>query len=496
MHLGLSAESSKEAAKKLLATHPDSVPALADAAGLPRSLNKGKLLSINLGKNKSSEETDVSDYVKGVHKLGPCADMIVVNVSSPNTPNLRRLQRRGVLNDLLKKVVEARDEMLRDSGIKLREGTKPGLTTPLLVKIAPDLDEAQLQDVADAVLESGVDGIIISNTTIQRPTSLISTKNIHEQGGLSGPPLKPLAIKALTTVRQRVGPEMTIIGCGGIYTAEDACDFAKAGASAVQLYTSFGYEGVGHPRRLKDDLVALLKKEGTTWKQLVGSGIDPDSVRETKAKAGAELEDLYRRETAGLKAKLEELRGSFANAGPSDEEKRLMTDSAAEGSTAVTALPYFKPDPNDTGYVKLLENVHAVLGSEPVWKGKDGKQSRKPTQGELVDAALDDALKDPRVPAYASVQGSAVSAPGEATISADLNEEGKGSVKDSSGGKNTGSSVWSKIFSGKKQEGTSGADSRGKGQESSNSADARSKFLVGMDGPRPDLKAADTLRVV
>ncbi|KDN50839.1 hypothetical protein K437DRAFT_233471 [Tilletiaria anomala UBC 951] len=473
--MSISSGSSRQTVEKLLASHPDSAPRLVDAAGLPRSLREGKLLSINLGKNKISAEQDVSDYVKGVHKLGPYADMIVVNVSSPNTPGLRRLQRRGVLQDLLKQVVFARDEMLQNTGTKLRDG-KPGLTTPLLVKIAPDLDEVQLQDVADAVMESGVDGIIVSNTTIQRPTSLISTNHIHEAGGLSGPPLKPLSLKALTAIRERVGSELTIIGCGGIYTAQDALDFAKAGANAVQLYTSFGYEGVGHPRRLKDELTALLKQEGMTWMQVVGSGIDLSNLEETKGKNYTELKDLYRRNVASIKSQMEDL--------------RLQLGGSAK--TNITALPYFQPDPADTDYVTLLERVHEVLGSEPGWVQDDALgRGRRMTAGEEIDAMLDDALRDPKMSAHAAVLPSGVVGEGEEAISAAPEYTGKGSleakVTTRVGVKEMATSAWESLVSSASGSGATAA---------APSDESRRTLLVGMDGTRPDFKAADKLRVV
>ncbi len=550
--LRLTTGDSKAAAEKLLASHPDSGPQLVEAGGLPRSLHAGKLLSINLGKNKTSAEQDVSDYVKGVHRLGPYADMIVVNVSSPNTPGLRRLQRKGVLSDLLTQVVQARDEMLTTSGLGGSDGGKKqkegedakkrvvgAPTIPLLVKIAPDLDEAQLHDVADAVRESGVDGIIISNTTIQRPASLVSTAHIGEAGGLSGPPLKPLSIKALTTVRERVGPELTIIGCGGIYTAQDALDFAKAGASAVQLYTSFGYEGVGHPRRLKDELIELLKREGKTWKELVGSGIRPEDVRETKAKSHVEMEELYRRNVAGIKAELEGLRASWGGAAealpsetPQQPARAQLTNEAADRSTARTATPFFRPDLNDADYVTLLRNAHKALGTKPVWEEQPGQaedRKRAPTEGEQVKGALDAALRDTKVSPQAAVQGSGAVEAGTTPISGKLEEAGKAVQKEnnkadedskkkdssSSSGSGKGWGIGS-LFGGKGGDSKSSSDnsssatsgkssSASSGSSTSTSSkskistpgdDTRKRNLVDIDGPRPDFKAVDKRRVV
>jgi len=140
----------------------------------------------------------------------------------------------------------------------------------LVVKIAPDLNEVELQDIADVVLETGIDGVIVSNTTIQRPPHLISG-NAEEKGGLSGSPLLPLSLSALRTLRAYLPASVPIFGCGGISTGADALEFARSGASAVQLYTSFGYGGPGVPRRIKDEIVSELAKEGTTWEAVVRS---------------------------------------------------------------------------------------------------------------------------------------------------------------------------------------------------------------------------------
>ncbi|OZJ02237.1 hypothetical protein BZG36_04541, partial [Bifiguratus adelaidae] len=220
-----------------------------------RSLYEGHILGINLGKNKTTTEEDAyKDYVLGVQRFAPYADALVINISSPNTPGLRALQRREVLQGLLSKVVNARNEIC-----------KANRKVPLLVKIAPDLTEHEVQDIAMAVKDSGIDGVIVSNTTIDRPLDLKSNPlTIQEAGGLSGPPLKAKALKTLKTLRQYTGGAVPLIGCGGITTADDVLDFARAGASAVQLYTAFAFQGVGIARNLKDEVTEKLKKEGKT----------------------------------------------------------------------------------------------------------------------------------------------------------------------------------------------------------------------------------------
>ncbi|CAG8768999.1 807_t:CDS:2, partial [Acaulospora morrowiae] len=242
-------------AASMIASSPDGA-SLSDALGINRSLREGRLLGINLGKNKWSDPESADDYVKGIKTLGSYADVLIINVSSPNTPGLRGLQRKGVFEKLLKKVVDARDEL---------SGPRP----VLLVKIAPDLSDEELDDIADAAVYSNVDGVIIANTSTSRPLSLKSGSHLTgEAGGLSGPPIKNLSLRALRKIYKRTDGKITLIGCGGIDNAEDALEYAKAGATLVQLYTSFGYDGVGKAREIKDGLVKLLKDK--SWSDVIG----------------------------------------------------------------------------------------------------------------------------------------------------------------------------------------------------------------------------------
>lgn len=336
---------------QLFATYPDPDVRLLDQFNVPRSLKEDRLLSINLGKNKASREDSMSDYIEGVKRLGPYADMIVVNVSSPNTPGLRRLQRRSVLQGLLNDVVHARDGVLRARG----DAEK---TLPLLVKISPDLAEHELHDVSDAVENTGVDGIIVSNTTTSRPAGLLSHEHAHELGGLSGPPVKPLALYALSTIYARSRGKIPLIGCGGIASGADALEFAKAGASAVQLYTALGYHGPGLPRRIKDELTDLLKAEGTSWKHVVGTAVPkeeaevyaPDAVRGLGLFPGAQ--DAFDRSVVSVRNEIEHLRHAFQHPDtPHDVEHRR-------------AVP-FTVDGKDTEYIALLDKVHRVLDEDP-----------------------------------------------------------------------------------------------------------------------------------
>ncbi|CCO31852.1 dihydroorotate oxidase [Rhizoctonia solani AG-1 IB] len=190
-----------------------------------------QVLAVNLGKNKSSPPDSIADYLAGVRRFGaqPNVSVLVINVSSPNTPGLRGLQNRGMLEELLDGVCKERDALPRSPLPKI------------VLKIAPDLDELAIQDVAEAVRESGVDGVI-------------------EIGGLSGPPLLPLSLKALKALRAHLPSDIPIIGCGGISSGADALEFARAGASSIQLYTAFGYTGVGTARRIKDELSDELQR--------------------------------------------------------------------------------------------------------------------------------------------------------------------------------------------------------------------------------------------
>jgi dihydroorotate dehydrogenase len=221
------------------------------------SLIPGRALAVNLGKNKNGDE--VQDYVAGIKAFGPYADVLVVNVSSPNTPGLRDLQKEEKLTELLETVVSTRD------------GLDLPILPPVVVKIAPDLSEQEIKSVATAVSSAAVDGVIVSNTTIQRPKSLKSGPPLAtEVGGLSGRPVKPFSLAALKTLRKYLGPNITIIGCGGISNGADALEFAQAGADAVQLYTSFAFKGFGVPSMVKKQLIAQLGDKN--WSDAVNRG--------------------------------------------------------------------------------------------------------------------------------------------------------------------------------------------------------------------------------
>ncbi|CAA7265121.1 unnamed protein product [Cyclocybe aegerita] len=295
----------------------------------------GAMLAVNLGKNKESPVDSIDDFVAGVRTFGPYSDVLVVNVSSPNTPGLRGLQNRDVLERLLDGVTKARDQ-LEPSPITAR---KP----KVVLKIAPDLEESQLVEMAAVIRKSKVDGVIVSNTTIQRPKTL-QNPNKTEVGGLSGPPVKPFALKALKTLRKELPASIPLIGCGGITTGKDALDYAKAGASMVQVYTSFGYDGVGACRRIKDQLVEELKREGKSWEQVVDAAVAQLSWKEPTPEQKKEqaIKQLVS-EAEELRAMLDQLadQGPFPfnrlMDSPRSVRPRSIRSSSSSSSLASTA---------------------------------------------------------------------------------------------------------------------------------------------------------------
>ncbi|KAK6184610.1 hypothetical protein SNE40_007049 [Patella caerulea] len=208
------------------------------------------IMGINLGKNKFSSYP-VEDYVQGVKRFGKLADYLVINVSSPNTPGLRAMQGRKQLEELLEKVAAERDKL------RLKE------KVPLLVKIAPDLSAEDKNDIAAVVskINSGVDGLIVSNTTVSRPPSL-QNKHKEEIGGLSGDPLKHLSTTTISDMYKLTKGKIPIIGVGGISNGKDAYEKIKAGASLVQLYTALIYQGPPVVKKVKRELAQYLESDG------------------------------------------------------------------------------------------------------------------------------------------------------------------------------------------------------------------------------------------
>ncbi len=205
----------------------------------------GAILGVNIGANKDSEDF-VADYVKGVTRFAEVADYLTVNISSPNTPGLRNLQADEALTRLLAAVLKAR--------------SRASVRVPILLKLAPDLDEKALDGVARVVLATDLDGLVMSNTTLSRD-AVAGMENATETGGLSGRPLFNLSTMRLAQLRQRVGT-LPIVGVGGIHSPESAVAKFEAGANAIQLYSALVFGGLDLLDRLKRGLAAAVRSRG------------------------------------------------------------------------------------------------------------------------------------------------------------------------------------------------------------------------------------------
>jgi dihydroorotate dehydrogenase len=213
------------------------------------------IVGINIGANKDSEDRP-NDYRLAFARLAPLADYVTVNVSSPNTPGLRGLQNP--------------DELKRLLGIVTSERAKLRGRVPILLKIAPDIDADALSAIADAAVQSSIEGIIATNTTIARPAALKSA-NARESGGLSGAPLFAPSTAILKSLRARVGNKLILVGVGGVRSGSDAYAKIRAGADLVQLYTALALEGPSLISTIKYELAALLVRDGyTNVKDAVG----------------------------------------------------------------------------------------------------------------------------------------------------------------------------------------------------------------------------------
>jgi dihydroorotate dehydrogenase len=199
------------------------------------------VIGVNVGANKDSDDR-IADYVEGIRRMSPVARYLTVNISSPNTPGLRGLQDEGALDELLSAIREVR------SG------------KPIFLKVAPDLQPTDPDRIVRSALDHRIDALIVANTTISRPP--LRSRHASEAGGLSGAPLKALAMDALRQFRSASGGEIPLIGVGGIENADDALERIRAGASLVQLYSAMVYEGPGIGMRIAKGLAKLLRREG------------------------------------------------------------------------------------------------------------------------------------------------------------------------------------------------------------------------------------------
>jgi dihydroorotate dehydrogenase len=213
------------------------------------------IVGVNVGANKDSADR-ARDYALGVGRFADVADYFTINISSPNTPGLRDFHHERELSELLARVFEARDRGNR--------------RVPILLKIAPDLDDAAIETTAGIALRSGVEGMVVSNTTIAR-RAVADDPLAGEAGGLSGRPLYEPSTIVLAKVRKVVGREMVLVGVGGVDSAQAALGKLKAGANLVQFYTGMVYRGPGLPGKILTELPGLLKREGAeTVADIVG----------------------------------------------------------------------------------------------------------------------------------------------------------------------------------------------------------------------------------
>jgi dihydroorotate dehydrogenase len=210
--------------------------------------NAGGIVGVNIGANRDSPDR-VEDYTRLIETFATVASYFTVNVSSPNTPGLRDLQQAKALDELLARVIEAREKIRQRDGL-----------TPVLVKIAPDLTLPDLDDVVGVARKRRVDGMIVGNTTISRPSSLRERDKGRQQGGLSGRPLFKLATRMLAETFVRTENAFPLIGVGGIDSGATAIAKIKAGATLLQLYSALVYRGIGVVSEIKTDLAAALKR--------------------------------------------------------------------------------------------------------------------------------------------------------------------------------------------------------------------------------------------
>lgn len=208
---------------------------------------KPGIVGINIGANKDSADR-IADYAHMARVMAPLASYLAVNVSSPNTPGLRALQDEGALSALIDAVIEARGE------------TAPGNPPPIFLKVAPDLEPADIDAIARIAIDKQLGALIVSNTTISRPD--LKSHHAGETGGLSGAPLRALALERVRDFRSATGGAVPLIGVGGIATAEHAWERIRAGASLVQLYSAMVYHGPGLGARIAEGIERLMKRDG------------------------------------------------------------------------------------------------------------------------------------------------------------------------------------------------------------------------------------------
>lgn len=205
------------------------------------------IVGANIGANKEADDR-IGDYVTGLTRLWGLASYFTINISSPNTPGLRALQTKAALEELLGRLAQARDSLPAEGRV------------PMFLKVAPDLEDGEVEAIVETVVANGLHGIIVSNTTITRPS--LASKHAGEAGGLSGAPLTQLSTQMLGLFHHAAAGRVALIGAGGIGSGDDAYAKLRAGASAVQLYSAMVFGGPGLVTRIKRDLAACLRRDG------------------------------------------------------------------------------------------------------------------------------------------------------------------------------------------------------------------------------------------
>lgn len=246
------------------------------AERLAARARKPGIVGANVGANKDSADR-AADYVAGMGRVWPSCSYVTANISSPNTPGLRGLQERGALEELLGRMREARALLEAAHGKR-----------PLFLKVAPDLDEQAVRDIVEVALEFGLDALIVSNTTIERPPHLTSEDRI-ETGGLSGQPLFQPSTRILREFAAALDGRLPLIGVGGVESGVTALAKIKAGASAVQLYSALVYEGPGLVARIANELNDLLEVEGF---DTIADAIGADMKTPSRRREGVDQDEV------------------------------------------------------------------------------------------------------------------------------------------------------------------------------------------------------------
>jgi dihydroorotate dehydrogenase len=245
--LGFNSQGADAVLRRLAARAAPSVSSPASGEGWGRGI-----VGINVGANKDTADR-IADYVGLIERFAAVASYVTVNISSPNTPGLRNMQQAVVLDELLARVIDARERVARNAG-----------PTPVLLKIAPDLSLPDLDDIVGIARSRRVDGMMVGNTTVTRPKSLHDVEQAKETGGLSGRPLLPLANRMLAETYVRVEGVFPLIGAGGIDSGRSALGKIRAGASLVQVYSGLVFRGLGLVAEIKDTLLATLERDRQT----------------------------------------------------------------------------------------------------------------------------------------------------------------------------------------------------------------------------------------